>query len=69
VKADAEAFRKFKACNYDYARVVPIVRLARQVPLFGLFTSFVSESHRVVWNSFVRPCRTSEKASKRAMLS
>lgn len=52
VKADAEAFRKFKACNYDYARVVPIVRLARQVPLFGLFTSFVSESHRVVWNSF-----------------
>ena len=48
----SEAQRKFRATNYDYARIIPIVRLARQVPLAGLFTSFVSESYRVVANSF-----------------
>ena len=48
----SEAQRKFRATNYDYGRIIPIVRLARQVPIIGLFTSFVSESYRVVANSF-----------------
>lgn len=47
----ADAQRKFNMTNYDYSRVIPIVRAVRKFPVIGGFTSFISETYRVALNS------------------
>jgi len=50
-QALAEAQRKFGMTNYDYSRVIPLVRAVRKFPVIGGFTSFISETYRTAFNS------------------